>query len=101
MTFLALAVDIHLTPSPLREGQQVESWLHLWNNGYDDVRGLWVALQIDKHRLGHHSTEVFRHHSTEVRGFTLWTRRQGRQTLLASWTLGGKKASKTHMVEDA
>jgi len=101
MTFLALVVDIHLTPSPPVEGQQVESWLSLCNHGYDDVRGLQVTLQVDQHRLGRQSTDVLRHHHATVRGFTPWTRRQGRQTLLAMGALGGKKASKTHAVEDS
>lgn len=101
MTFLALVVDIHLTPSSPVAGQQVESWLALGNNGYDDVRGLRVTLQVDKHRLGHQATDVPQHDGTIVRGFTPWTRRQGRQTVLAMWALGGKKASKTHAVEDS
>jgi DNA-directed RNA polymerase specialized sigma24 family protein len=96
MTFLGLVVDIHLMPSPPEEGQQIESWLTLWNNGYADVQGLWVTLQVDRHRLGSQSTEVFLHHHTTVRGFTLWTRRQGRQTLRATRALGRKKSAAKH-----
>jgi DNA-directed RNA polymerase specialized sigma24 family protein len=101
MNFFGIVVDIHLTPSSPRAGQQVESWVHVENNGYGDVQGLWVALRVDKHRLGRQKvTEVLRHCDATVRGFTPWTRRQGRQTLLATWRLGKKEACKTQVVED-
>lgn len=95
MTFLALVVDIALIPSLPAEGQEVVSWLDLWNPGYADIPKLKLTLKVDKRRLGCHTTSIHCHNRIKVQKFSPWIRRLEHQTLFATWAYGKKKASKT------
>lgn len=101
LTLLHVILDLHLDPAQPAAGQQVETWVTLWNAGYADAEGLGVMLRVDKRRLGRRSpAKVPRDARQDVRGFPRWIRCQHPQTIVATVTLGGKKLEKARVVHE-
>jgi hypothetical protein len=58
LTLFLLRVEIHLAPPNPEAGQQVETWLVLYNDGDADTGDLALVVAVDRRRLGRQTTST-------------------------------------------